>query len=713
MGKNDFDIDFDFEEEYGFDPKSFLGTEEYDDNIDLNAFSDEELGLTSQEASEKPEDAADEAESDFDLDDDLDIDDFLNMGSQEETNEEEDPEEAEDWAEESEEEDSEEAAEEDAVEEESEEEAYEEDAEFEDEDLPEDTEPEEIAMNEEMEYMEEDELAEEAVFEDEELPEESEEETFQFDEEASDEEEEDTPKKRKQKKERKPIQMPKITLPKFTLPKLKTPNIFTRFYDLYFAPVLTKSWQQEPQQDPNNPRRRRKKTKAQIFKEVYLPPIIVCLCLILVMSFVIGSLSNVIEQRRIDKEAEQMQLDASISAAQQAEQATQVILAKAEQLAAGYDYDNAIGVLESLGDLTQYPEVSAKRAEYVTARDSLMEYQDPTLIPNLSFHVLVNDMVRAKADETYGGSYNRNFVTTGEFTKILTDLYSNGYVLVDFDSFVDSTTDLNGNEQFHKKSLFLPADKKPVMITETMVNYFAYMVDPDKDGIPDAKGASFASKLVVDSFGDIRAEYVDASGQTLVGNYDLVPILEDFIKEHPDFSYQGARAILAVTGDEGVFGYRINSSVVASKGNDYYEREVAGAKQIVQALKDKGYTIACYTYANKNYANMNANNITADLTSWTQQITSVIGEVDTFVFAKNGNISDYNGSAFQVMYSTGFRYFISNADQPKTDVNPTYIRQNRLLVTGETMAHFSSRFTGMFDCSAILDVNARGNVPTG
>ena len=47
MGKNDFDIDFDFDEEYGFDPKAFLGAEEYDKNMDPDAFTDEELGLIS------------------------------------------------------------------------------------------------------------------------------------------------------------------------------------------------------------------------------------------------------------------------------------------------------------------------------------------------------------------------------------------------------------------------------------------------------------------------------------------------------------------------------------------------------------------------------------------------------------------------------------------------------------------------------------------
>ena len=339
---------------------------------------------------------------------------------------------------------------------------------------------------------------------------------------------------------------------------------------------------------------------------------------------------------------------------------------------------------------------------------SMIEYKDPTMIPNLSFHVLIHDMAKALKSEQYGGSYNKNFVTTGEFTKILENLYRNGYVLVDFESFVGAKTDINGNAQFEAVPIYLPADKKPVMITETMVNYFAYMIDPNNDGTIDHTG--FASKLVLDGSGNIKAEYVDANGQTNVGNYDLVPILEDFIQSHPDFSYRGARAILAVTGHEGVFGYRINSAVVASKGNDYWENEVAGAKAITNALREKGYTIACYTYKNDAYAGWSVAQISADLQSWTTQITSVIGNVDTFVFAKTSNISDYNGNAFQTMYQSGFRYFISNADTPMTQVNPTYVRQNRLMVTGETMQHYTSRFTGLFDCAAILEVNVRGDI---
>ena len=676
MSKNDFDVDFDFNEEYGFDPKAFLGTEEYDENIDPDTFSDEELGLTSPKKASAPA-----PEEDFDADDDLDLDDFLNMRRQdEEETLEEEPEE--DWSDD----DADEVGEPESGEEE-----YQEDPE-----LPEEEEDQEIAMDENMEYEEDLEMEE---------SEEYEEEAFDENEEDFDDsEEEDMPEKKRQKKARKPIQLPKITLPKI---KLKTPNVFTKFFDLYFAPVLYKELREEPQ-DPEAPRRRRRKSKTQIFKEVYLPPIIVCVSLILVITFLIGSVSNAIKLKQIENEKEQMQLSESLSAAAQAEQENQRILEEAERLAAEYNYEDAITLLDSMGDLTERPDLQAKRSEYVNTMSSLVEYNNPHDIPNLSFHVLIHDMAKAKSSEQYGGNYNKNFVTTNEFTKILENLYRNGYVLVDFESFVGAKTDINGNAQFEAVPIYLPADKKPVMITETMVNYFDYMIDLNDDDVPDYSG--FAHKLVVDGNGDIKAEYVDANGQTNVGNYDLVPILEDFIQSHPDFSYRGARAILAVTGHEGVFGYRINSAVVANKGNDYWEKEVAGAKEITNALREKGYTIACYTYKNDKYSNFSVAQIQADLQSWTTQITSVIGNVDTFVFAKMSNISDYNGDAFKVMYQSGFRYFISNAETPMTQVNSTYVRQNRLMVTGETMQHYSSRFTGLFDCAAILEVNIRGDV---
>ncbi len=675
MSKNDFDIDFDFEKEYGFDPKAFLGTEEYDENIDLSEFSDEELGLSVQE---EPVQEEDEEES-FESGDEMDMDDFLNLREEEAEEEEDKPL---------------------FVQEEPQEDAPEAEAEEED-DYPDVmTFPKrEIPVPTEF-IPEEENVVDQSVFE---------EEPAYDDEEPVYEEEFEDEEAYEEEKPRKAFQMPQINLPKITLPKFTTPKIFLKFYDLYFAPVLNKELQEEPR-DPSNPRRRRRKSKLQIFKEVYLPPIIACVCLILVLSFAIGSLSNAIDARRTaNEEKDKLALESSQAADLEAQE-YQALMDGAKLRASSYDYAGAVTLIDSFsGNIADYPDMQTLRAEYVNTQTQLVEHRDPSLIPNLSFHVLIEDLDRALKDQDLGGKYNRNFVSTAEFRQILEHLYANGYVLVDFDSFIEATS-FNDSEQYITEPIYLPSGKKPVMITETQANYYSYMIDPDKDGTPDAKGAGFANKLVVHN-GEIKAEYVDASGNSLVGDYDLVPILESFIKEHPDFSYRGARAIVAVTGTEGIFGYRTNTSYIATKGNAWYDQECADAKEVVEALKNKGYTLACYTYSNKPYSGMSAAQIQADMQEWTKNITPVIGQIDTFVFAQESNLSAYNGSAFDVLYDTGFRYFVSNGTSPWAAVESTYVRQNRLMVTGRTMQHYSDQFNGLFDCAAILNVNLRGNVP--
>lgn len=632
MDKNDFDIDFNFDEEYeDFDPKTLLGDETFDEDIDLDQFTDEELGLNlSQEVEEEEEPVCEEepAQEDEELPYDP-----LEGFPREEYDEEEEPQE----------------------------------------DYPVDDEPEEDFQDPEEDF--------------------------------PDEDEDDAPQKpRKERKHR------KVKVPKLPKVEFHTPKFLIRFYDVYFAPLTNKSMLEEPQ-DPNNPRRRRRKSRSQVFKEVYLPPILVGVCMVLVLSFAMGAVSNAIAQHTANKAIkESQQVDAS-NAAVIAEQEYNKIMSEAERLAAGYDYQAAIEKLESFGDMSEYPDMSAKSAEYATLQNQMVEYKDPSMIPNLSFHVLVHDMERAlRNGGTLKGNYNKNFVSTKEFTAILSQLYNNGYVLVDFDSFVKKSVGVDGNEMFFPDSIFLPANKKPIMLTETMVNYFSYMLSDKEDGSVDATGDGFATKLLVQN-GEIKAEYVDENGTSSVGDYDLVPILETFIKAHPDFVYRGARATLAVCGYDGVFGYRINTNLISTKGNAYHEAEVQGAKELVQALRNKGYRIACYSYKNADYKTYNANQIKEDMQNWATQITPVLGNVDTFVFARNSDLTDYTGTSYDVLYTQGFRYFVSKGDEPWAEVNSTRVRQKRLLVTGNTMQWHTKQFTGIFDCGAVLDVNIRGNVP--
>ena len=686
MDKNEFDIDFDFEKEFGLTPED-LNDPELDGDLDLSQF---DLDLS-------------EDQDGKDADDLSDIENFLKNGL------EDDAEFSDDLF-----------AEEDLMEEPVEEETIEE-VEDEEEDVASDEEEDgdvnlddtrlffdfrELEQAEEAAApeAEEVEVAEEA--EDEEVTEDVEDEDDAFYDEEDDEDEDDD-----DEEEEKPrrVKRPKSTEPSPVVLFLK--GVFAKAKAAVLAFVIPPVEPEEPV-DPNNPRRRRrKKSKLQQFKEGYLPAIIAGVALLLIFTFVIGSISGAIQRAKEDKQQAALESQAAENEALMQEAEAKRIMEQAAVLAAGYDYDAAIDLLDSFsGDQSKYEGMITQKASYADLQATMQEFSDPSGIPNLSFHVLIADPARAWADTTYGGQYNRNFVTTEEFSKILDQLYANNYVLVDYDSFVSMSSDLDGNKVYMKNSIYLPEGKKPIMITETMVNYFAYMIDPDKDGTPDSKGGGFASKLIVDGNGDIKAEMVNAEGQTVVGNYDLVPILESFIQEHPDFSYRGARATLAVTGDEGVFGYRCNTSYVQNFGNDFYEQEVAGAKKIVQTLRDKGYTIACYSYANENYRDLNAQQIKEDIQKWQSQTVPVVGDVDIIVFARGTDIDDYSGAKFKVLKDAGLRVMVNSGNAPYAEVNTDFVRQTRLMVTGNSMGWYATRFSAYFDCNLVLD-SSRGDIP--
>lgn len=652
MDKNDFDLDIDFEEEYGFDPKDFLSE---DDDFDYSDILDEDDPTEDMDATKAYH---------FDQTPDQNADDDISDA---------------------------------------------------DEDLAADFPEHPNHDDEQQDYS--DEEAPQAY----DAPEE-EQDGQEYDIEEYDEEPEQGTKKKGG------LKLPKLGgkgKSKKAKSKASDPvkkSVFSKLLDMYMEPV-TRYKEESEVLDPLDPRyvRRRKREKKRIFKEVYLPAIIAGLALLLILSFIVGSVSNALTVKKNKDSAAQVEAQQQASAADAAEVEFKRTMAQVESLVTGYDYQGAIDLLNEYlngyngSNNTFREQAVAKQAALVNEQNQLVELKDVTTIPNLSFHVLMADASRACNKDVSGadmaGLYNKNFVSVEEFSRILNQLYSSNYVLVDFDSFVYKATGVDGNDEFGAKSIYLPQGKKPVMITETMVNYFEYMVDPDKDGKLDGTGHGFANKLVLDENGDIKAAYVDANGQSLVGNYDLVPVLESFIQEHPDFVYQGARAILAVSGTEGVFGYRTNTSYVSRFGQAFYDNEVIEAKKVVAALREKGYTIASYTYSNQAYRSMTTLQIQAEVTNWTNQITPVLGEVDTMVFARASDIESYSGTTFDVLYRSGIRYFLNSGSSPRVDINKTFVRQTRLMVTGETLAWYSSQFTSYFDSNVVLDLTTRGGMP--
>ena len=251
------------------------------------------------------------------------------------------------------------------------------------------------------------------------------------------------------------------------------------------------------------------------------------------------------------------------------------------------------------------------------------------------------------------------------------------------------------------------------------------MTDGDGDGFPDKDGDGFACRLYQDENGKFVNDMIDAQGNKVTGAFDVVPILEDFIAAHPDFSYRNARAILAVTGYDGVFGYRTDfvTKDACAEGTkdgfttDYYNNEVVGAKTLVQALKDTGYEIACYTYNLFGYGTESAESIKKDLDRWNLEVTPIVGDVSILIYPFGQDIAEYHADAYNderydVLRDAGFRYFIGqdNSTPSWAEVNPDYFRMTRRLVSGAFMAYSPDVFTDLFDPASVLSA-ARGTVP--
>ena len=459
---------------------------------------------------------------------------------------------------------------------------------------------------------------------------------------------------------------------------------------------------------PVNPRRR-KRSKMQIFKESYLPVLIAGAAILLILILIIGSIVRGVQRAQYNNALRIEESLAAQEAQEQMDTEASNTLSRAAECASHFDYQQAMRLIEEFpGDAADYPELQAKYDEYSAAADMLVLWDNPADILSLSFQLLVADPGRAYTDEVYGTSYIQNFVTVSEFRAILQQLYDNGYILVSMDDIAIGA---------EPQTLYLPEGKKPLLLTQTNVNYYTYMTDGDGDRLPDKDGAGFASRLVFDANGNISCEYITAEGETVTGAYDLVPILESFVATHPDFSYKGAKALLAVTGYDGILGYRTAPSAATYFGAEYREEEITKAQEMVAALRRLGYDFACYTYENEPYGSFTQEQIDTELRKWAEEVTPVLGETDIFVFSRNSDLAEaktaYSDARFDAVLSYGYSRYLgfSTDTQGWCFAGENYFRLGRTLVTGAGLTGDSSMFAGIFDADSVLDP-ARSNIVT-
>ena len=196
----------------------------------------------------------------------------------------------------------------------------------------------------------------------------------------------------------------------------------------------------------------------------------------------------------------------------------------------------------------------------------------------------------------------------------------------------------------------------------------------------------------------------------------MVPILDKFVEEHPDFSYRGAKAIIAVTGYEGVYGYHTHPEWKEIIGIDEYDKECQAAREMTKCLKENGYEIASHSYGHPSYGEHSVDEVAADVQKWEDQVQPIVGDTDIFIYPYGADIAgveDYSGGKFEAMYAAGYRYFC-NVDSTKywVQIKQSYVRQGRRNLDGYRMWWNPELLDDLFDVQEIFDPARPTPVPS-
>lgn len=461
-------------------------------------------------------------------------------------------------------------------------------------------------------------------------------------------------------------------------------------------------------------RRRRRRRRAIMIRAISLG------ALLLVLIGAVWGVTAGIRRSSEKKAAEKAAQEEQIRKEEEALAHRKNVLATAERMAMGYDYDGAIDLIKSVEGYDQDADLIAAAAEY-TAKKSTLVTVDVTNVPHIFYHSLINDTGRAFNVSVLGQSavdgQNAWMTTVDEFDKILQEMYERGYVFVRLRDLVVETKDEQGNVTFKKNTnLKLPEGKKPVVLSLDDLSYYH-----------SYKDAGYPNKLVVDKNGNVKCEYTDASGKTTIGDYDVVPRLDAFLEEHPDGAYKGARGMIALTGYNGVFGYRTDVAYKTGENltadqkawleehPDFnWEEEVAEATEVAEAMKEAGWEFASHTWGHLSVTGKSAEALATDHEKWKNTVEPIVGKTDTIIFAHGADIGswqDYSDSNPQYAYykSQGFNFFcnVDGSQKSWIQIREDYVRQGRINLDGYMFYKATQGLTDVtedfFDANEIFD----------
>ncbi|MFL8798144.1 MULTISPECIES: polysaccharide deacetylase family protein [unclassified Clostridioides] len=310
-------------------------------------------------------------------------------------------------------------------------------------------------------------------------------------------------------------------------------------------------------------------------------------------------------------------------------------------------------------------------------------------------HVFVHPLI-VYPEMAFDGDYESKtfskwFVTTKEFKKILDNLYQRNFILVSYKD-VYEEKEVGGKKLTVRKKLLLPEGKKPIIISIDDINYNQYML-----------GNGITEKIVLDRNNELAGYIKKPNGKYLISTEtEMVPLIEDFVKLHPDFSHNNAKGVLAVTGFEGILGYRIQ--------RDYPNRneELKQCKRVVYKLKENGWEFASHSYGHPNLKKISLEKLRDDTIKWEREVQSVVGKTKIYI-PPYGEFPNESSKGLEYLQSKGFTIFagVGPISYEKIYKDKNLVITDRRNIDGITLLNKKEKFLDLYNADKVIDYNAR------
>lgn len=313
-------------------------------------------------------------------------------------------------------------------------------------------------------------------------------------------------------------------------------------------------------------------------------------------------------------------------------------------------------------------------------------YQGP--IYNIFFHPLIvyPELAFNRAND-HLDYIDEWFVTVNEFKKIIPEIYKRGFILFSPKDLFEEKKDSQGRLIITRKKLFLPAGKKPLILSLDDYNFYNTM-----------KLHGTIHRFWVDNQGNLVTITNRNKSSTIIRDDQEIPqLLENFITQHPDFAFNGARGIIALTGYNGIFGYNTHQLL-----SNTYQAQLIETKRIVKKLKEMGWEFASHSYFHLGEEKQTEENFEEAEKRWRKEVGSIVGPTFYYIFPF-GDPWNKNVIRMSFLKSMGYKYFFGVSQTSRITMRPDAVVMGRLPMDGHSLRGEYTKIKVFLNTDDILD----------